>query len=154
MGKRLMLKNNKLLVLLFLVTFMLPATARPAMQIFYGAKVMHICNANTIIVNDLYTHELETVIIAGTIAPTNFNQDDNGKRYLTTMILGQEVDVLSYGHDKYGRVVADLKDHRNLWISYDLIAGGFVYWNRSLGYDYTAEHCENFARKHHSGVWR
>jgi hypothetical protein len=146
--------RNTILLLLLTIVISQPVLSRPTIKLNYAATVMYVCNSNTIVVTNLYKHNIETVVLARTVVSSNRRRDYLGQCFLERACLGQTVNILSYGYDKYGRVVADVKTPCGWWLSYELIAGGYVYWWPAFDRnDAGAMDCQRFAQRRKSGVW-
>jgi hypothetical protein len=125
---------------------------------YYAVKPLYVINPNTIVVENQYTHEVETMIIAGTQLGNSYYLNDQGRQFTASKIYRYEkyIAARSYGKDKYGRVIGDIDEPtRYQWLSYDLIVNGYCYWYKGFDpNDVLAKRCEAYAKLKHIGVWK
>lgn len=146
-----------IIISLLFICWLIPAIAHPNVQCTYMCKVLHVCNANTLIIENLYTRQMETLVIAGTQISNNAYINMIAMQYIDTWCLHDDyMAAISYGHDHYGRVVGDLKHtDRIQQLSSELIVQGYCYWYSQFNpNDTILAGCSHWAKQHHSGVYR
>ena len=148
--------NYKLLTILVISLFWLaPVYSAPRIGNMYMATVIHVAEPNILVVENLYTHHLDTVVICGTRLSSNAVINYHGRLFVEHECLGDFITVAPYGHDKYNRIVANIRTSKFRWLSYELIAQGYAYWYPQFDpNDSVSQECEKWAKRHKSGVWR
>lgn len=123
----------------------------------YMILPLRIINANTLKVKNLYTNKEETFTIAGTQISHSKYVNNAAIKYIDINFLHNGyMGAISYGHDKWGRVVGDIKHlDRIQRLSYLLIVQGYVYWYPPFNpLDSCASACAQWAKQKHIGVWK
>jgi micrococcal nuclease len=118
----------------------------------YG-KVIGIKDGDTI---EVLTSEKRPLIIRlnGIDAPEKKQAyGQKSKENLSNLIFGKRVKVLSVGHDRYGRLLADIfLDGKN--VNYLQVSEGFAWHYKKYSKDKNLKRLENKARNDNLGLWK
>lgn len=77
----------------------------------------------------------------------------DGKDYLTALILNKRINLVIVSYDQYLRVVADCYIN-DTWINKELVLKGFCFVYPKYCKDPELYKCESIAKYHSLGVWR
>jgi hypothetical protein len=151
--------KNLSLAFIILFMFIIPADTRPAVECMFMGYIKQVIEPNYFTIEDLYTRKTEKLIIAGTQCSTSKSFNFSHKHQLLKRYIDQPnqlLTFLSYGKDKYGRIVGDIKAFSLVGqLSYDLVANGICFWYRPFNpSDSMMAKLEHYAREHHEGVWK
>jgi len=139
------LTNKIVIIFLILSSFCCKST-------FYG-KVIGIKDGDTI---EILTMQKKTITIRlnGIDAPEkNQAYGQKSKENLSYLIFGRRVKIASTGHDRYGRLLADIYiDSKN--VNYLQVAEGFAWHYKKYSDDKNLERLEKQARKNKKGLWK
>jgi hypothetical protein len=144
--------------LILIVSFLLCSTvyATPSPQYYCMVKVLYVVNPNTLLVEDLYTKQHRTLVIAGTRITNSKAINLQAMQYDKQFCLaGNPNDYLGaviYSCDSNGVYYGDIKHpDRIQQLSYLLIVKGLVYCTLD---NTSALSYQEWARAHHNGIWR
>jgi micrococcal nuclease len=96
----------------------------------FSARVVSVHDADTIVV--LHDGRAETIRLKGINCPEADERNGlRAKRYATDAIQGKNVQLKTYGKDKYGRTIADIFLQGGKLFNKELVRTGNCRWGRS-----------------------
>ncbi len=118
----------------------------------FTGRVVAVVDGDTITV--LHGRRAERLRLVGIDAPEK-RQDygEQAKRFVSALAFGRTVTVEPRGHDRNGRVLAEvvLPDGRSL--NRELVRSGYAWWFRRYSHDPVLAALEAEARREHRGLW-
>ena len=119
----------------------------------FSGPVVSVLDGDTIEV--LHNNRPEHIRLSGIDCPEKGQAyGTRAKQAASELVLGGEVTLQTYGHDKYGRTLADvlLLDGTN--VNYTLVEDGWCWWYRKYAPgDTVLEGLEKDAREGKKGLW-
>ena len=79
---------------------------------------------------------------------------DNAKQATSALVFGKEVMLQTFGKDKYGRTLADVRLLDGTHVNHTLVEDGWCWWYRKYAPEDTVlESLEKEAREARKGLW-
>jgi endonuclease YncB( thermonuclease family) len=75
------------------------------------------------------------------------------KQFTAGLVFNKDVLVEPLGHDRYGRIIADVRLKDGTSVEYALVKNGYAWWYRKYSNDPRLANFEEQARKGHFGLW-
>jgi micrococcal nuclease len=119
----------------------------------FSGNVVSILDGDTIEV--LHDKRPERVRLNGIDCPEKGQAyGKRAKQATSAFIFGKEVDLQTYGKDKYGRTIADVFLHDGTNVNHMLVKDGWCWWYRKYAPgNLVLEELERRARASREGLW-
>jgi micrococcal nuclease len=119
----------------------------------FTAPVISVLDGDTIEV--LHNHHPERIRLNGIDCPEKGQAyGNNAKHAASELVFGKEVTLQTYGLDKYGRTLADVRLSDGTNVNHTLVKDGWCWWYRKHApADTVLERLENEAREAKKGLW-
>lgn len=129
------------------------AFSMPCLAEQFNGRVLAVSDGDTITV--LCEETPRKIRLSGIDCPEkgqSFGQQ--AKLFTSTLVLNQEVKVVSIGRDRYGRMIGEvyLADGRNL--NNLLLENGYAWWYQKYSSDEHRHELQEIARKSSLGLWQ
>jgi endonuclease YncB( thermonuclease family) len=119
----------------------------------FAGKVLSIKDGDSIIV--MHKDRPEELRLNGIDCPeADQPYGDKATETTTTLCFNKQVNVATYGPDKYGRTIADVTLPDGLNLNAELVRNGCAWWYRFFAPENVQlKELEEGARKNHLGLW-
>jgi micrococcal nuclease len=95
----------------------------------------------------------QTIRLSGIDAPEKKQPfGERAKQYTSKTVMGKTVVIETYGRDRYGRIIADVRV-RSGTLNEELVRNGLAWWYQKYSHDRRLRDAEFFARKQKVGLW-
>jgi len=126
---------------------------RSAPAATFSGQVVGVADGDTISV--MHNGRLEKIRLSGIDCPEMgqaFGKD--AKEYAASLCLNKVVSAKTFGQDRYGRTIGDIRLPDGRVLNRELVKAGWAWWYRQYARnDSVLEKLERDARNSHSGLW-
>jgi micrococcal nuclease len=95
----------------------------------------------------------QTIRLSGIDAPEKKQPfGERAKQYTSKAVMGKTVVIETHGHDRYGRIIADVRKPGGT-LNEELVRNGLAWWYQKYSHDRRLRDAELRARKKKIGLW-
>jgi len=148
------LKSSFQLILVWLVVSLslLAYAILPASCEDFSGQVVRVLDGDTIeVLHDGYPVRIR---LQGIDCPEKSQAFGSRAKELTAALtFGQQVSIREVGHDRYGRIIAEVTLSNGTSVNRELVRRGLAWWYRHYSNDLSLGMLENEARRNREGLW-